>query len=684
MLEWLSRSNRIDETPQCRKTNRAKLRLEELEAREVPALTITFDFGYDTSGFFNDVNRRNLLQQAANEISARLDAGFHGLTPSGSNTWTASFFNPSTGATQYVANRTIQANQIIIYAGARDLSGNQAAVGGYGGYSSSGDAYWNTLVAQRGVGGDFATWGGSIAFDTNGTPWSFGGSSNVPSGTVDFYSVAQHEIGHVLGLGTSNQWKGLISNNYFVGANAKAVYGQAIPLSSTGAHWAENVVGGGCYCPSCTGAAAAATNQASMDPSTPYGARIGFSELDFAALKDIGWGVKTPQQAYGSPPVTSPPPPASPPPPQVTVPPVAVSPPPPATPPASPPASPPPPPAAPAKPILKATKGELVAISGGWGTIQVYEQRSDGNLYALTGSIKPFANYNGVVRSTIGDFNGDGVQDLAVGTGSGVVAAIRVYNGVNLSELVGTSFVFGNFSKGVYLAAGDIDKNGDDELVVGTDIGSSQINVYDYRGGLALVSSFFAFDDPSFRGGVRIAMGDINKDGYDDLVVTAGPGGGPRVSTHNGVSLKNGGHDRLFNDFFAFDYKLRTGAYVAVGDLNGDGHGEIVFSADVGGSSRTIAYSGALMTANPRVDPMQLPLLFSQFATPENLPYGTRVTLKDLNSDGKDEMIFTTAKRSDSSIRVITSEQILANAQPTNKVQYPYSSVADAWGLYVG
>ena len=140
----------------------------------------------------------------------------------------------------------------------------------------------------------------------------------------------------------------------------------------------------------------------------------------------------------------------------------------------------------------------------------------------------------------------------------------------------------------------------------------------------------------------------------------------------------------MFNDFFAYDPALRTGAYVAVGDLNGDGYGDIVFSADVGGSSRTIAYSGALLTANPLVDPLTLPFLFSVFATPENLPLGTRVTVKDLNGDGRKELLFTTAALSDSTVRTVSSDRILTQAQPTNTVQKPLGDVLDWNGLYLG
>src|SRR5207244_10207544 len=71
--------------------------------------------------------------------------------------------------------------------------------------------------------------------------------------------------------------------------------------------------------------------------------------------------------------------------------------------------------------------------------------------------------------------------------------------------------------------------------------------------------------DPSFHGGVRVAVGDVNGDGVPDIITGAGPGGGPQVKVFSGVDGK------LLDSFFAYAPTFTGGVFVAAGDVNGDG-----------------------------------------------------------------------------------------------------------------
>jgi uncharacterized delta-60 repeat protein len=121
---------------------------------------------------------------------------------------------------------------------------------------------------------------------------------------------------------------------------------------------------------------------------------------------------------------------------------------------------------------------------------------------------------------------------------------------------------------------------------VGADAGGGpEIKVYDTATG-ALKLDFFAYD-PNFKGGVRVAVGDVNGDGVPDIITAPGPGGGPEVKVFDGVTGK------VLMDFMAFDPNFSGGVFVAAGDVNGDGHADIIAGADAGGGPEVQVFSGA-------------------------------------------------------------------------------------------
>ena len=90
----------------------------------------------------------------------------------------------------------------------------------------------------------------------------------------------------------------------------------------------------------------------------------------------------------------------------------------------------------------------------------------------------------------------------------------------------------------------------------------------------------------------------MNNDGKADVVIAAGFGGGPRIAAFNGATIGANGGTRLFADFFAFSPDLSNGTYVAVGDINGDNFGDLIVGAGPGGGPRVTIFNGQLLTAN--------------------------------------------------------------------------------------
>jgi glucose/arabinose dehydrogenase len=125
--------------------------------------------------------------------------------------------------------------------------------------------------------------------------------------------------------------------------------------------------------------------------------------------------------------------------------------------------------------------------------------------------------------------------------------------------------------------------------------------------------------EPEFKGGVRVATGDVNGDGIPDIVAAAGSGGGPRVRVFDGRTL-----DEMAN-FFAFEESFTGGVFVAAADVNGDGTDDLVLSPDIGGGGRVLVLSGA--------DPGSV---LTDFLGIEDPDYrgGVHAALGDLNGDG--------------------------------------------------
>jgi hypothetical protein len=198
---------------------------------------------------------------------------------------------------------------------------------------------------------------------------------------------------------------------------------------------------------------------------------------------------------------------------------------------------------------------------------------------------------------------------------------VEVFDG-RTGGLVTSLFAFDPaFTGGVNVAAGDVDGDGVADVVVGAGPGGGPaVSVFSGKTG-ALLTSFFAFDS-AFTGGVRVAAGDVDRDGHADIVAGAGAGGGPAVKVFSG---RDG---TVLTSFFAFDPSFTGGVYVVAGDIDGDGAAEVVAGAGAGGGPNVRVFRGT-----------DAALLQDYFAYAPGVTFGVRVGAADLTGDGRAEIV---------------------------------------------
>ncbi len=282
------------------------------------------------------------------------------------------------------------------------------------------------------------------------------------------------------------------------------------------------------------------------------------------------------------------------------------------------------------------------------------------------------------VRVAAGDFDGDGVADLVVGTGPGVVTQVRVISGRTQQNLFAVQPFEDRFDGGVYVAAGDINGDGIADLVITPDEGGGP-RVRIFSGvGFGQMADFFGIEDTAFRGGARAAVADLTGDGTGDLLVAAGFGGGPRVAAFNGTSLGSATPVKLFGDFLAFEAALRNGVFITGGDLNGDGFAELITGGGPGGGPRVRAFDGrSLVLNNTQVDAANF------FAGNSDNRGGVRVATKDLDADGRADILTGAGPTGGSQVTAYRGSTAEANGTPQELFDFD-AQPGFSGGVFVG
>jgi hypothetical protein len=312
------------------------------------------------------------------------------------------------------------------------------------------------------------------------------------------------------------------------------------------------------------------------------------------------------------------------------------------------------------------------ADAGGGPHVKVFE--------AATGQLAfEFMAYDsafiGGVRVAVGDVTGDGQDDIVTAAGAGGGPHVKVFDGTN-GSLVREFMAYDTaFRGGAFVAVADVDDDGDGDIITGPGVGGGpHVKVFSGADN-STIRSFLAFPrdvpDAAYFTGTTVAGGDVDGDGFADIIAGVGPG---RRSQALGFDGETG---QLMFDLQPTNYF--GGVYVAAGDINGDRRADLIIS--LGAGNRSDGFSNTVVLAYGGTPPQISSTGLVSAAYDPRFQGGVRIATVDVNGDGVDEIVTAPGPGGGPHVKVFTD---IVHANPNPLQSFLAYAPAFTRGVFVG
>ncbi len=298
--------------------------------------------------------------------------------------------------------------------------------------------------------------------------------------------------------------------------------------------------------------------------------------------------------------------------------------------------------------------GNILVNAGSPGRAQI-RQMSTG---AMVANFLPFGlTYTGPVSVAVGDFNNDTIPDYAIAARQSF-AHVKIYNGAAVQAnsfnsnpdgaLFTQFFAYDvSFGVGASVAVGDVNNDGFDDLITGASVGNPDTRVWNGQNIAngsptpGLLAQWFPYG-LQFNVGANVAAGDLDQDGFAD-VITGATVGNPDVRVYKGSDIAAGTFNpngsSLIAQFFAYGLNFNVGAFVTTGDTNGDTFVDLITGASAGNPDVRVYNGQAFANGTFNGNNPNASLLAQFFAYQLQFNIGASVGTGDVNGDTLDEII---------------------------------------------